>query len=55
MLTGVRERVSALVTQGKSLAEVIAAKPTAQWDAVYGRGGATASQFVETVYSSLKH
>ena len=40
MLAGVREKVPALVAQKKSLAETIAAKPTAQWDATYGRGGA---------------
>lgn len=55
MLAGVRERVSALVAQKKTLAEAIAAKPTAQWDATYGHAGARPDQFVEMVYRSLTH
>jgi len=55
MLVGVREKVQALVSQNKSLAEVIAAKPSAQWDATYARGGASPERFVESVYLSLKH
>jgi len=54
MLTGVRARVSALLAQGSSLATVVAAKPTAPWDATYGRGGVAPDRFVESVYSSLK-
>jgi cyclase len=55
MLADVRAKVAALVAQQKSLAEVIAAKPTASWDATYGRGGVSADRFVESVYASLKH
>jgi cyclase len=55
MLAGVREKVSALIAQKKTLAEAIAAKPTAQWDATYGRTGARPDQFVEMVYRSLTH
>jgi cyclase len=55
MLTGVRAKVAALVAENKSLADVIAAKPTAQWDATYARGGTPADRFVESVYTSLKH
>jgi cyclase len=55
MLTGVRSKVAALVAQNKALADVIAAKPTTQWDATYARGGATPDRFVESVYQSLKH
>jgi len=47
--------VSALVAQGKSLADVIAAKPSAPWDATYARGGVPPDRFVESVYLSLKH
>ncbi len=36
MLVTVRDRVAALVRQGKSLEEVIAAKPTAELDATWG-------------------
>jgi glyoxylase-like metal-dependent hydrolase (beta-lactamase superfamily II) len=55
MLTGIRDRVSALVKEGKSLPDAIAAKPSAQWDAAYGRGGVAPDRFVESVYLSLKH
>jgi cyclase len=55
MLTGVREKVAALVAQKKTLAEVLGAKPTAAWDATYGRAGARPEQFVESVYKSLVH
>ena len=55
MLIGVREKVQALVSQKKTLAETIAAKPTAQWDATYARGGAAPDRFVESVYLSLAH
>ena len=36
MLVTVRDRVAALVKQGKSLEEVVAAKPTAEFDAKWG-------------------
>jgi hypothetical protein len=55
MLTGVREKVAALVAQKKTLAEVLGANPTAIWDATYGRAGARPEQFVESVYKSLVH
>lgn len=55
MLVGIRAHVSTLVSQGKPLAAVIAAKPSAQWDATYAHGGVTPDRFVESVYLSLKH
>jgi glyoxylase-like metal-dependent hydrolase (beta-lactamase superfamily II) len=36
MLVTVRDRVAALVAEGKSLDEVIAARPTAEFDAIWG-------------------
>lgn len=39
MLVTVRDRVAALVAAGKSLDEVLAAKPTAEFDATYGDPG----------------
>jgi cyclase len=55
MLVGARAKVAALVAQRKTLADVIAAKPTATWDAVYARGGTLPDRFVESVYLSLAH
>jgi hypothetical protein len=36
MLKGVRGKLAALIAQGASLEQVIAAKPTAEWDGRYG-------------------
>ena len=36
MLRTIRERIAKLVARGASLDEVIAAKPTAEWDEVQG-------------------
>ena len=53
MLQGVRDRVAALIAQKKTVAETVAAKPTASFDATYGRGGVPPDRFVENVYASL--
>jgi len=57
MITIVRDRVRDLIGQGKTLQEIQAARPTLDYDTTYGgpRGGATAAQFVEAVYQSLKN
>jgi glyoxylase-like metal-dependent hydrolase (beta-lactamase superfamily II) len=36
MLKGVRTKLAALIAQGMTLEQVVAAKPTAEWDARYG-------------------
>ena len=48
-----RDRVKALVAQGKTLEQVTAAKPTAQWDATWGKGFMGPDLFVSFVYRSL--
>jgi cyclase len=53
MLVTVRDRVKNQRTSGKSLNEVIATKPTAEFDAAFGGGLNTPDQFVELVYSTL--
>ena len=53
VLAGVRDRVKALVAQGKTLEQVTAAKPTAQWDATWGKGFMKPDMFVSFVYRSL--
>jgi cyclase len=53
MLATVRDRVSKLKRQGKSLEEAIAAKPTADLDATWGKGGMNADQFVTLAYTTL--
>ena len=52
MLKTVRDRVSDMIEKGKSVDEVIAAKPTADLDATFG-DVADSLGFVDRVYSSL--
>jgi glyoxylase-like metal-dependent hydrolase (beta-lactamase superfamily II) len=56
MLTIVRDRVQDLVSKGKTLAEVKAARPTLDYDGRYGAttGSWTTDMFVEAVYRELK-
>jgi len=53
MLLGARAKVAALVRAGKSLEEVQAAKPTAAWDGVWGKGWIKPDKFVEEVYAGV--
>ena len=52
MLSTVRERVAGMIAEGKSLGEVVAAKPTADFDERYG-DEAQSLGFVNRVYTSL--
>lgn len=54
MLDTVNGRVRQMVKDGKSLAEVIAAKPSADFDAVWGKGFLPPAKFVEELYVSNK-
>jgi glyoxylase-like metal-dependent hydrolase (beta-lactamase superfamily II) len=54
MVLAVRDRVAALVSQGKSLEEVIAAKPTASFDAHVPQSAETAEQFIWWLYTEVK-
>lgn len=53
MLQNATDAVQALVVQGKSLEETIAARPTAQWDDPLGKVWITPAQFVTFIYNSL--
>jgi hypothetical protein len=55
MLTIIRDRVEDMVKKGMTLAQVKAAKPTADYDTQYGRtsGSWTTDQFIEAIYRSL--
>ena len=54
MILAVRNRISQLIDQGKSQDEVIAAKPTADFDSKISQPGTSAERFVGQVYSELK-
>jgi glyoxylase-like metal-dependent hydrolase (beta-lactamase superfamily II) len=53
MLVEARAQVAKLKSDGKTLEETIAAKPTAQWDATLGLGFTKPEQFVGYIYSTL--
>ena len=53
VLAGIRDRVKALIAQGKSLDQIVAAKPTAQWDPTWGKGFMGPDVFVGFVHRSL--
>ena len=55
MMMAVRDKVAALVQQGKTQEEVVAAKVTAEFDAkVTGATPQTADRFVGQLYQELK-
>ena len=54
VVSTIRDRVQAMVRQGKSLAEVVASKPTAEFDAKWGKGFMTSDVFLDIVYGDLK-
>jgi len=54
MLVAVRDKVRPLVASGKSVEEIVAAKPTADFDAQWGTGGSPPDRFVTAVAEGLK-
>jgi len=53
MLVAIRDRVAQEIASGKTRDEAIAAKPTAAFDEVWGRGSRSGDQFTGAVYDSL--
>jgi len=53
MLVAIGRRVRELSEQGRNLEEVLAAEPTAAFDARYGAGGVSAERFVRLVFEDL--
>jgi cyclase len=54
LIIAVRDKVAALVAQGKSVEEVLAAKPTAQYDAQVPQGVQTSERFIRWLYAEEK-
>jgi len=48
-----RDRVHKLKSGGKTLDEVVAANPTAEFDATWGKGFMNAKNFLGLVYNTL--
>lgn len=53
MTMAVRDRVEALVGQGKTLADIMAAKPTSDYDSKVPQGPMTIERFVTQLYGEL--
>ena len=53
MMVTIRDRVQKLKTAGRSLAEVQAAKPSAEFDAAWGGGMLNGDGFVALVFGTL--
>jgi cyclase len=54
MIVAIRDRIAPMVSQGKTLPEIMAAKPTADYDAKVPGGAPTIERFVGQVYAELK-
>jgi len=54
MAIAIRDRVAALVRQGKTQEEVLAAKPTSEYDARVPQAEQTAARFVGQLYAEIK-
>jgi cyclase len=55
MVTIVRDRIAASIAAGKTLEQVVAERPTRDYDGIYaGLGGGSPEQFVAAVYRDLK-
>jgi glyoxylase-like metal-dependent hydrolase (beta-lactamase superfamily II) len=54
MLVKVRGNIQTLIEQNKTEDEVVAAKPTAEFDAAWGQGFMNPEQFTRFAYQSLK-
>ena len=54
LLVAIRDRVAPLVAQGRSVEEVIAARPTAEFDDRVPQGAQTSERFLRWLYADLK-
>jgi cyclase len=53
MVTIVRDRVEHLISQGKTLDQIKAARPSADYDPRYGKEPGSSDRFIEAIYRSL--
>jgi hypothetical protein len=54
MLIIIRDRIQNMIYKGMTLEQVKAAKPSMDYDPLYGREPGVTTKFVEAVYQSLK-
>lgn len=55
MLVSIRDRVSRLIADGKTLDGVKTAKPAAEYDDSWGKGFVSPDRFIETLYNNLSN
>ena len=55
MLATVSERIKAQIKDGKTLEEVLATKPTAEFDEAWGKGFLMPQKWIEMMYENLKN
>jgi cyclase len=53
MLLAAEQRVTKLVSEGKTLQQIVDAKPLADYDAKWGGGYMNPGRFLETLYADL--
>jgi hypothetical protein len=53
MIVTIRDRIKKLAAEGKTLDQIQAAKPTAEFDSVWGGAFIRPAQLVETMYQDL--
>jgi glyoxylase-like metal-dependent hydrolase (beta-lactamase superfamily II) len=54
VLAGANKSVSKLIQEGKSLPEIVAAKPLSKWDSKWGQGFMKPEQFIGLLYQGKK-
>ena len=53
MILVLRDRVAGMIKQGKTAPEIIAAKPTADFDSKVEQPGTTGDRFINQLYAEL--
>ena len=53
MILAVRDKVAQMVKQGKTAQEIIAAKPTAEFDSKIEQAAMTSERFINQLYAEL--
>jgi len=54
MLAAISGNIRGQIKAGKTLAQVIASKPSAKYDEIWGKGFLAPEKFVEMLYGNLK-
>ena len=54
MAITIRDRVSKLISQGRTIEQIVAGKPTADHDERTGSAAGGADRFVQRVYADIK-